>query len=351
MNKILPITTPIIDCYPDMANMFSVLNCYDLPKKWILNNFIQIVYRRDEKNSFGSFLDLMRTGNDITIYQHCPYLDVNLMDKSFERNIFGDIFQFIQFCLKNNYYIQMYINKKYISAAEDINFDFMHEVFVYGIDQDNSIIYLSDFYRGKYKRILCPFEEFENAYLNSFKDNVYYRSAIYFDYPHMVKYNMDKIILFKYVAHELYDSDYSRVRRQICDYIECKNSQNDIENSYIASGYRFYYGLDFYDQLILDIKEREFDIRKPYVLLSHKRILRLVIKEMENVGNISQDNEKMLQLKLDALILSFEKIYRRYVKISLKREVKEKEVIDLCNYYAKLKELDWMFMKDVVDIL
>ena len=67
--------------------------------------------------------------------------------------------------------------------------------------------------------------------------------------------------------------------------------------------------------------------------------------------NISQDNEKMLQLKLDALILSFEKIYRRYVKISLKREVKEKEVIDLCNYYAKLKELDWMFMKDVVDIL
>jgi len=99
MNKILPVTTPIIDCYPDMANMFSVLNCYDLPKKWILNNFIQIVYRRDEKNSFGSFLDLMRTGNDITIYQHCPYLDVNLMDKSFERNIFGDIFQFIQFCL------------------------------------------------------------------------------------------------------------------------------------------------------------------------------------------------------------------------------------------------------------
>ena len=92
---VLPVVKPVIDCYPDLANMLSLLNSEKLADSWLATNFIQLVYRRNEKTSYGSFLDFMRMGNDISVYEHCPYLYVNHIDKYFVEDLFPNIFEFI----------------------------------------------------------------------------------------------------------------------------------------------------------------------------------------------------------------------------------------------------------------
>ena len=109
---VLPVVKPVIDCYPDLANMLSILNCEKLADSWIATNFIQLVYRRNEKTSYGSFLDFMRMGNDISVYEHCPYLYVNHIDKYFVEDLFPNIFEFILYCLQKKTYLQMYTNKR-----------------------------------------------------------------------------------------------------------------------------------------------------------------------------------------------------------------------------------------------
>jgi len=309
---ILPTTKPIIDCYPDLANMLSILNCEELASSWLSSNFIQLVYRRNDKTSYGSFLDFMRMGNDISVYEHCPYLYVNHIDKSFVNELFGDVFEFISYCLKRKIYIQMYTNKRYLAQKNVIEYDFMHETFIFGISTDEKIVYLADFYDGKYVQIECSYQDFAKAYLNSFSDNPYYQSDIFLG-TNLAKYNMNKIILLQYTRHDLYRVDKKIIQMKVRDYIGGKDSFNRITESYIASGYDFYYGIDFYEQLIIDLKKQRFDIRKVHVLLSHKIFLKNQMRTMKDNGFIDLHNYNTLISQVESLIDANYKVQNKLI--------------------------------------
>ena len=348
MKIILDVANSVVDCTPDIANLLSILKCQNWADEWLCTNFIQLVYRRDEKNSFGIFLDLMRTGNDVYIYEQCPYLYVNLIDKCFVEERFSDVFEFVYYCLERGFYIQMYTNKHYLPQKNAPEFDFMHETFIYGIDTEERYIYISDFYDGKYKRVKCDYSSFEKAYLNSFKDNPYYQSDIYFEYPHMVKYHMDKIILIKYEKHNLYENNCNIIKEKIEDYISGRDSFKRMEESYLAVGYKYYYGIDFYDQMLTDIENNKLDIRKPYVLYCHKVLLRDHLFIMNKCKFVKDIEQKLLPL-IEELIIISEKLYKKYLKLILKKNVYHEEIECLCKEYRELRIKDISFMTSLLD--
>ena len=347
MKIVLPVVKPAIDCYPDLANMFSILNCEKLADNWIATNFIQLVYRRNEKTSYGSFLDFMRMGNDISVYEHCPYLYVNHIDKYFVEDLFPNVFEFILYCLRKKIYLQMYTNKRYLPQKNPPNYNFMHETFIFGIDTETRVLYLADFYDGKYCQIECDFDSFNQAYVNSFPDNPYYKSEIYLG-TNLAKYNMNKIILLQYNRHSLYTPDVQIIKMKVEDYITGKDSFNRITESYIASGYNFYYGVDFYDQLIIDLNQGFFDMRKPHVLLSHKILIRNQLMTMYKNDMISQEDYTMLLQQIEPLIAMGMKLKNKYLMLKLKSSYTETDLENLKQGYLYLKDLDIEFMSGVL---
>ena len=347
---VLPVVKPVIDCYPDLANMLSILNCEKLADSWIATNFIQLVYRRNEKTSYGSFLDFMRMGNDISVYEHCPYLYVNHIDKYFVEDLFPNIFEFILYCLQKKTYLQMYTNKRYLPQRNPPDYNFMHETFIFGIDTERRVLYLADFYDGKYCQIECDFDSFSQAYVNSFPDNPYYKSKIYLE-TNLAKYNMNKIILLQYNRHELYRPDVQIIKMKVEDYITGKDSFNRITESYIASGYDFYYGVDFYDQLILDLNQGFFDMRKPHVLLSHKVLLRNQLATMQANNYISQEAFTNLTQQIEALIVTATKLQNKCLMLKLRPMLQEKDLLGLTQGYLSLKEQDIAFMSRILKCL
>lgn len=347
MKIVLPVVKPIIDCYPDLANMLSILNCEKLADRWIATNFIQLVYRRNEKTSYGSFLDFMRMGNDISVYEHCPYLYVNHIDKNFVKDLFPNVFEFILYCLQKEIYIQMYTNKRYLPQKNPPDYNFMHETFIFGIDMEKRVLYLADFYDGKYCQIECDFDSFNLAYLNSFPDNAYYKSEIFLG-TNLAKYNMNKIILLQYNRHDLYTPDVQIIKTKIEDYITGKDSFNRITESYIASGYDFYYGVDFYDQLILDLNQGFFDMRKPHVLLSHKVLFRKQLITMSDNKYISQEAFTKLSQQIEPLIVIATKLQNKCLILKLRSALQEKNLLELKQGYLALKRQDIAFMSSVL---
>lgn len=347
---VLKTEKPIIDCYPDLANMLSILEGRHICDKWIASNFIQLVYRRNSRTSYGSFLDFMRTGNDITVYQNCPYLYVNYIDKDFVEDLFENIFIFLEYSLKNNFYIQLYTNKKYLPQSNPPVTDFMHETFVYGISTEKKKVFLADFYDGKYKNIECGFDQFMEAYIHSFYDNPYYKSEIYTD-TNLAKYNFNRIILLRFNAHNLYNFDKEIIIEKIHDYIKCEDSFKRIRESYIASGYQFYYGLDFYDQLSLDIDSQVFDNRKSYVLLSHKILMKKQITILLNEGIICNSDYELIMNILNPLISELENAWKKYALQSFKKNLRRSDLKLLIDQYMDIKDKDCNLMKLYLKIL
>lgn len=206
----------------------------------------------------------------------------------------------------------MYTNKRYLAQKNVIEYDFMHETFIFGISTDEKIVYLADFYDGKYVQIECSYQDFAKAYLNSFSDNPYYQSDIFLG-TNLAKYNMNKIILLQYTRHDLYRVDKKIIQMKVRDYIGGKDSFNRITESYIASGYDFYYGIDFYEQLIIDLKKQRFDIRKVHVLLSHKIFLKNQMRTMKDNGFIDLHNYNTLISQVESLIDANYKVQNKLI--------------------------------------
>lgn len=245
----------------------------------------------------------------------------------------------------------MYINKHYIPYGTPVAFDFMHETFIYGIDFQRKYVYLADFFDGKYQQINCDFFHFENAYLNSFEDNAYFQSDIYFKYPHMTKYNMNKIVLIKTCNSRPYFCDKKIIISKLYDYIEAKNSFGRVTESYIADRYTFYYGIEFYNQLILDLRNHNFDIRKPYVLLSHKLLFKKQLTLWSTFNFITSSKLKKLMAQIDDLINISTLLYRKYLKMLYSPQKSLNSIHILCNDYESFKTKDINFVKNCLTIL
>jgi hypothetical protein len=341
LNK-LERNNPIITSYPDIANLMSLISGDKYYRSWISMNFYQLAFRINCSLGFGTFLDSIRVGNDITIFEKCPYLYCNIADKEIIKNSFNSFFEFIMFIINKKYYIYLDLNVRYIKIW-NADKDFMHETFISGYDSIKQEIYISDFFNGSYRNVICNKEEIEDSFYNSFKDNIYYQSDMY-KMGVASRYEPNKVLLISLNNKRKIEIDKDLIKLKIKDYLNSTDTLCNIRESYVQHNLEYAYGSSFYDYLIKEIESNVLDIRKGHVLYDHKKMLTFNLDTLYNHSFITSNDyidlkEELIRLEEISLLLRNKLIK---LKILLKRNnsLNEKEKNDIVLKYKLLKKND-----------
>ena len=126
-NKVfLPMKTPMITCYPPIANLFSMLECHDFAYPWLFSNFIQIYSYRFRKQ----FELLMPEGFEAM--RLCPWLNCSLLDRDIVFSLHEELLDFLILSIYKGSYIYCVGD---ISCFSQLNVPPVpHDMFIYGYD-------------------------------------------------------------------------------------------------------------------------------------------------------------------------------------------------------------------------
>ena len=164
MKKVLYKSEPILTSYSTLGNITSVLNHNVEFEPWLYNNFIQL-----------SVTKLFRFAYQKQMYYDCPYITRYSIPDYLVRKIPEFIIQSIQM----NQYLFFLIDRFYISSYSEYQRQHLvHEIFVYGYDDEKKVFYTSDnSQNGKYVDSEISFEDLTSARENV-KPNFMYLSEI-----------------------------------------------------------------------------------------------------------------------------------------------------------------------------
>ncbi|MBC8560714.1 hypothetical protein [Fumia xinanensis] len=167
MKNVLPVEYPIVTGYPVIANALSILQTQEKTMNWILLNLmVPIVWYDAESDKV-----LIDLGGDHTpwntryLYDDCPYLTVYRYDRTWFHEQNQDIIAFIKWNIDSDKYIYTDVCKKFISEYRSNNPERMHDLFIYGYDDEAQILFGSDFFHGeKYQNINVSFDDYRKAF-------------------------------------------------------------------------------------------------------------------------------------------------------------------------------------------
>ncbi|MBC8559261.1 hypothetical protein [Fumia xinanensis] len=167
MKKVLPTEYPIVTGYPVIANALSILQTKEETTNWILLNLIVPIVMYEEKND-KLMIDL---GGDHTpwntryLYDDCPYLTVYRYDRTWFCQQKQDILPFIKWNIDHEKYIYSDVCEKYIPEYNCDFSDKLHDLFIYGYDEEEKLLFGSDFFYGeKYRNISISFDDYRKAF-------------------------------------------------------------------------------------------------------------------------------------------------------------------------------------------
>ena len=121
----------------------------NLTYPWLLNSFIQMTCYHNKALVYYDYN-----------FRLCPFLAYQRI----KREILGkDTYQLIESfinLLNGGYYITALVNIKYIKA-HNVDFSTLHELFIYGYDDEKQIFYIADNFYGSfnYRSDTCSFQE------------------------------------------------------------------------------------------------------------------------------------------------------------------------------------------------
>lgn len=276
---ILSMKEPIIATYNNYGSITSIRGDDQSSLNWIYNNFIQIGY-----DSVGEYLiyDIHHE-----LFQACPYINHYTIPRVQISDSKQSLRQVIQQAIDKETYICIYINRKKLPmffGTEDLN----HEIFIYGYDEEN--IYFADcipvlstldvnglFAGGKYKKVSCKFEDFEQAY---------YAMGSQADYTQKIYFLESK----KLIAYPI---DIYKIIRDLESYIYSKPTEYKPEREmlYGMDGIRENIKLARSGQLKRD---NALDIRGFDLLLGHKRLMRQRLIYLTKQGYLT-NSEKYIK--------------------------------------------------------
>lgn len=345
MKKILPIKLPLFSGYPATGYVLSILQCYDVMKEWLYNNYIQLF---SASNSDIDFFDIC--------ISNCPFIDYNVIDKEVILSQISFI-DYIINMIDMGFYVSFMADTSYISIYD---FNGLHDPMIYGYDLDTKEFYIADhFVHGKFSLACCSFDEMKTAvdirnlnikdkrFLQDYKTFRYYR----FDdslYKFKIQYTYDYINRF--------NLSVDRIRESLKDYIESKPTSNwYIRLPYLSEAEKkeHYFGLECYNLLKKQIEwiwSDSFAIRGTrqslYVEYSHKLMMvnrikylgeRGILKNSQNHENVYSEIMKVSQV----LLMS-------YIKNVLKQDYALERKTQIILKLEELKQLEFNAIKKIL---
>lgn len=292
----LPITKPPIISYQVLAFPLSILFSFQEFLPWFYSNYIQLVCYDNDFNlndiGFNFFKKDMYSDYPCMKVKGIP---ISKVDKYFNYLHCNSVRDFIKLCIRNQYYILTYVNKRYIPGTEAyMKYDFNHDTFVYGYNDDENLVYLLGFDNSHtFREMSVSFDDFIMAYTSC------------------KHYPDNRFILYKKKSKVDCQLDIVDIYHSIQDFLLSRNSLARY-NPNNPTSIPFQWGMNTYLHLkkyllYLSAKGMHADIRPFTVIREHKKCMCLRIKYLYDHGYI-HDNlcmEKYDELSdISNLILS-----------------------------------------------
>lgn len=257
--------------------------------KWLCNNFVQIRYRKGERDTIG-YPGLMN--RDWRNYAINPLIRFGYEKREVVQK-YG-MWEYIKNSIDSNRYLEIWMNEYYIEGLRAYKkYVYFHESLIYGYDEENRSIQMLSVYNGKIKALDVPIADLESAW----SEPVDYCAII-----RSLEYSPDE---------NGYELDVAHICKELQNYLQGKNSAKDY--MYIAQKEEGVFGLKVYDDILnTDIGQQEFlsDIRISYMIKEHKECMKLRIdylyeKEMLSFSEyLKMDNIMQNILKMSKVMLT-----------------------------------------------
>ncbi len=291
MKKILPIVRPKIFSYSHQCAVHAILMSYDECNDWIFNNYIQIyclknLYNTHRKGTLDFFYHFYGDFNFYEQYSN-PWLLMNRISRQNVLSKWNNEINYINECIFNEEYVFAVINKQYVLKQDRA---FYHPVLVYGIDEENEILYCADNDSlGKYNLMEITFNDYlKGCDIPVIED--YYDKRPEGICSFKVRKKKDDIDSYKFYIDKV-----------IIDF-------NSYINPVASNEFAHVYGVDCYDELCkyyaLVMNNLEYcDLRAISSLLDHKILMIERFKYMKkhnyllnNVDNLIDGSEQIMNL-------------------------------------------------------
>ena len=273
-NVKLPLQEPFSVTFPMDANAVSILLNEPKTYSWLMNCFIQLTCR---ENQFLDYYDFY--------YRNCPLLSFQRIKAELAEQTEGGLIGFISAALENGYYVILSVETKYISRYD---FDFFHDMMIYG-HEDERLFYIADnFSQGKYSRSVCGVEELIRA-TNRIKEPQTWRRGF-----------EGTLELLSYREEERAEFELYRVIESLKDYLESRATSrwnvnwdmmwDTYENENRCFGMQCYEGI--YHNIQIAREEKSFaesGHRALFLEQEHKKIMELRLQFIRERYPISED--------------------------------------------------------------
>lgn len=168
-SKILGRRDPDIYSFNIYGTIWSLIADNDEMESWIMNNFIQLRYVFEWDCYFFE--------GHHTLISECPGISHSEIPRILVKTKWeGSIQQLIKDSINNNLYVYLYADRFNLERTSEYNKEHLiHEVFIYGYDEEKQIFYLADnVQNGKYVCFTSKFDEIEKGYWAIGESDDYY---------------------------------------------------------------------------------------------------------------------------------------------------------------------------------
>lgn len=303
-------------------------------ENWIYNNFIHLMISKE--CHWGCFLF------DNDTWEDCPWITRRRLERDYIDEKYKSIIEFVIECINRNRYVYLFVVKNYIKCYETEKENVsIHDVFVYGYDEERKILYIADFFKnGKYQLEECSFQEFIDAY-QAFKKG--YRDGL------------NGVCTIEVVEKEIeYNLSPQMIKLSLQDYLK---------GIYPHSRYRFYYknlwdyefGIDIYTTLIKHCEriknglEEKMDFRMFELIYEQKKLMVDRILYLKENKCLKEHDDIVNEFKEISIALL--KSRNRYIKYMLVKrdELLVKVIEELKLIYEKDRQCTHVLMDLIIE--
>lgn len=291
MKKILKIDSPIISSYHSTADLDSIIKNHRFHTEWVMNNYIQLEAIPPVNWPADDSIRIDFLGSSV-IWECCPLICYQRLKRDFVHDNWASIIEFIIKSINLGSYLYIDVDRFFLPSYPSYqHHPDIHDVFVYGYDTENRIIYYSDFFdNNKYGQSTATFEEFENAYLEMYNaENKCYQD----------KDCIELISIREPQDGETYSFDINTVRKSISEYVYASNPSCNLlpyrkdlpvtQNNFY--GMKVYENFIYFLTVVLEVDKFTMDLRTISVLCDHKKLMLMRIKYMGDEGYLNHPDE------------------------------------------------------------
>lgn len=345
MVNILEYQKGLIDVYNGYACTTSFCKKNEEAEKWFIQNYINYITRYNDKYEYifsDYFYSDFTYNSAINFFQPENIVNLPYVCYSIPNSEVDNIISFIHEKINEGFYLCLFVNLKYLDIYCQKD-DLIHDIFVYGYDDERQIIYSTGYTNGKkYSNLIHSYDEMILAYKNVIVDCPEHRQ---FDTKRISFFKPRKNFVYHFSTLDFAEKlkeylnmeiSYQKRKRLLCP----NNDRLDEKVAYGINGIKVL--IHFFEKVT---GSNQIDLRQLYFFYNHKVNMRYKIRYFIENGYI--DDFSLLE-EYDRIV----DFAQRCLDISIKYKMKQNDLFlkKIVFYLKKIYENEYILFEKLVRI-